>query len=111
MNTEHRIQQFRRMAEADPGNDLAHFSLDKALLEAGRFKEALAPLQRALELNPEYSRAFQLLATAERHLDMPQAALETLRTGIAVAHRRGDLQPRDEMIEMLIKPALSLLLW
>ncbi|CAA9413769.1 MAG: hypothetical protein AVDCRST_MAG64-2478, partial [uncultured Phycisphaerae bacterium] len=34
-----RIEQFRKMASDDPGNELGHFSLGRALLDAGRDAE------------------------------------------------------------------------
>ena len=34
------------MAEADPDNDMAHFSLGNALLQSGQYAEAAASLQR-----------------------------------------------------------------
>ena len=39
-DTAARIEQFRKMAEADPDNELGHFSLGKAYLEADRPAEA-----------------------------------------------------------------------
>jgi predicted Zn-dependent protease len=39
---------FKKMAEADPGNELGHFSLGRALLDAGMPGEAVAPLRRTL---------------------------------------------------------------
>jgi thioredoxin-like negative regulator of GroEL len=35
-----RIAQFEKMAVEDPDNDMAHFSLGSAYLQAGRHKEA-----------------------------------------------------------------------
>ena len=34
--TNERIERFRTMAEADPQNELGHFSLGRALMDAGR---------------------------------------------------------------------------
>jgi len=101
MDIEQRIQQFTRMVASDPDNELGQFSLGKALAEAGRFEEALAPLGRVLEINPGYSKAYQDLAAAQLGLDRRDAAIETLRQGFAVADGRGDLMPRDAMGQML----------
>ena len=46
MDTSTRIEQFTRMTQADPDNELGHFSLGKALLEAHRYAEAVAALSR-----------------------------------------------------------------
>ena len=56
-----RIDQFRKMAEADPTNVLGHYSLGQAFLEAGQNDSAAASLERALELDPNLSRTYQLL--------------------------------------------------
>jgi len=98
---EKRIQQFRQMAEADPENELGHFSLGKALVEAGRPKEAVGPLTRALDLNPGLSKAYQLLAEAcEKAGDRPRA-VEMLTRGVQVADASGDRMPRDAMAKTL----------
>jgi len=101
MDVEQRIEQFTKMTEADPENELGHFSLGKALCEAGRYAEAERPLQRVLQLNPEYSKGYQLLAEVQLRLDRRADGIGTLRRGIDVADRRGDRMPRDEMARML----------
>lgn len=96
-----RIEQFRKMAEADPENELGHFSLGRAYLEAKRFPEAIAALQRTLNLNPQNSKAYHLLAQAQKENGDRDAAVRTLRQGYEIAHARGDLMPRNEMGAML----------
>lgn len=96
-----RIAQFKNMAEADPQNEMGHFSLGKAYIDAGQFAEAVAPLRRTLELNPTYSKAYQLLADALVKTGDKSAALDTLQTGFKVADERGDRMPRDAMAKMI----------
>ena len=96
-STDARIEQFRKMANDDPDNELGHFSLGRALLDAGRFQEAAQALQRVLALNPNIGKAYQLLADAQLKTDHRDLAIETLKNGINIAHRRGDLMPRNEM--------------
>ena len=98
---ESRIEQFRKMAEADPANELGHFSLGRACLEAGRFDEAAVCFQRVIELNGNNSRAYHLLASAQKGAGDQAGALATLRKGHAVAHERGDLMPRNEMAALM----------
>jgi Fe-S cluster biosynthesis and repair protein YggX len=96
-----RIEQFKKMAEADPNNELGHFSLGRALLEASRFDEAAHSFERALGLNANLSKGYQLLASALLKLDKRDHAIAQLQTGVKVADARGDLMPKNEMIRML----------
>ncbi|GBD35970.1 Fe(2+)-trafficking protein [bacterium HR36] len=96
-----RIAQFRKMAQDDPDNELGHFGLGKALLEAGEFAEATAAFERALALNPEFSKAYQYLGECYARLEQREKALEVLRRGYEVAERRGDRVPRDEMAQWI----------
>ncbi len=100
-NSESRIEQFRQMAEADPGNELGHFSLGRACLEAGKFREAVVSLRRALEINPNLGRAYHLLGDAQLRLGEKTDAIDTLTTGVKVAAQRGEVLARDEMIKLL----------
>jgi tetratricopeptide (TPR) repeat protein len=95
------IERFQKMAAADPTNELGHFSLGRALLEAGRFDESAASLQRVLELNPNMGRAYQLLASALLKLNRSQEAIERLEAGVKVAQSRGETMPKKEMVAML----------
>jgi tetratricopeptide (TPR) repeat protein len=95
------IERFQKMAEADPTNELGHFSLGRALLDAGRFQEAADSFQRTIDLNPNMGRAHQLLATALLRLDRRGEAIERLTSGVKVAAARGESMPQREMIAML----------
>jgi Fe-S cluster biosynthesis and repair protein YggX len=99
--TNPRIEQFRKMAEADPNNELGHFSLGRACLDAGDYGQAIQSFQRALELNPNIAKIYQLLAAALLKQDQKPEAIERLTKGVEVATARGDLMPKKEMIQML----------
>jgi len=101
MADEARIAKLRAMAEADSGDELAHFSLGQALLEAGRFADAGPSLQRVLALNSQNSKAYQLLGEAQKGTGHNDLAVQTLTNGYRLAHRRGDLQPMKAMEELL----------
>lgn len=96
-----RIEQFRKMALDDPNNELGHFSLARALMDAGDLPEASKSLQRVIALNPNISKAHQLLGECQLKLNMRELAIETLKTGIRVAMKRGDLMPKNEMLKTL----------
>jgi Fe-S cluster biosynthesis and repair protein YggX len=89
------------MTEADPGNELGHFSLGKAYMDAGRYADAAACFERVVQINAQNSRGFHLLAVAQKEGGDVGSACATLRKGIEVAHARGDLMPRNEMSAML----------
>jgi tetratricopeptide (TPR) repeat protein len=95
------IERFEKMAEADPTNELGHFSLGRAYLEAGRYQEAAASFERVLELNANMGKVYQLLATALLKLDRKPEAIEQLTAGVKIAQDRGEILPKNEMVRML----------
>ncbi len=96
-----RIEQFRKMAEADPTNELGHFSLGRALIDSGDAASAVAPLSKVIELNPNISKAYQLLANALLTLGRKDEAIKELTAGVKKADERGDVLPRNEMTSKL----------
>ena len=101
MENEDKINLFRNMAESDPENELAHFSLGKLHKEAENFEEAEAALKRCLELNTDHSVARQFLGETLLCLGRKTEAIELLETSIIMAHERGEFMPRDAMRELL----------
>jgi Fe-S cluster biosynthesis and repair protein YggX len=96
-----RITQFRKMANDDPENELGHFRLGQLLMEAGQNEEAVQSFRRTLELSPQFSKVYQLLAKTLIALNRQDEAVQVLEKGFAVADERGDNMPRDEMAKML----------
>ncbi len=96
-----RIEQFRKMAEADPNNELGHFSLGKAYLDEGMSTQAIGAFQRAIALNPDIAKVYQLLAQALIKENRRNEAIQQLNLGIEVATKRGDMMPRNQMVAML----------
>lgn len=96
-----RIAQFRNMAQADPTNDMAHFSLGQALLQAGNAKEAAEAFATCVRINPEMSKAYQLAGQALAAIGEKGEAVRILTEGYRVAAKKGDLMPRNAMGEQL----------
>ncbi|HEV8607726.1 MAG TPA: Fe(2+)-trafficking protein [Tepidisphaeraceae bacterium] len=96
-----RIDQFKKMASDDPNNELGHFSLGRAYLDAGIYDNAASSFDRVIEINPNMSRAYQLLASAQLRLGQKDKAIERLTQGVKIAHDRGDMMARNEMVKML----------
>ncbi len=96
-----RIAQLRKLAEEDPNDQLAHFSLGTALLKAARAEEAGPCFQRVLALDSRHSKAYQMLGTAQRDAGQRDLAIGTLTNGFRVAHRNGDIMPMKAMAKLL----------
>lgn len=98
-----RIAQFRKMATDDPDNELGHYRLGQLLMEAEQYPEAVQSFRRTLELSPQFSRVYVLLATCYLKMGQRAEAVATLKQGYAVADERGDNVPRDEMAQLLVQ--------
>jgi len=96
-----RIDQFKKMASDDPNNELGHFPLGRAYLEAGIYDNAASSFQRVLEINPNMSRAYQLLGTALLRQNEKDKAVHYLTEGVKIAHERGDMMARNDIVKML----------
>jgi Fe-S cluster biosynthesis and repair protein YggX len=96
-----RIAQCRKMATDDPDNELGHLLLGQALLEAEQYADAVTSFRRALELNPQLSKAHQLQATALLKLNQREEAVRILKEGVRVAEQMGHNVPKDAMAKML----------
>ncbi|MBV8780596.1 MAG: Fe(2+)-trafficking protein [Phycisphaerae bacterium] len=96
-----RIEQFRKMAEADPDNELGHFSLGRALYDAADYGSAILSFDRVIQLNKNLSKVYQLKGSAQLKMGDKLAAIDTLTAGARIASERGDMMPRNEMLKML----------
>ena len=98
---EERIAQYENMAEADPDNEMAHFSLGNAYLQAERAAEAAVSFERCIELNPDMSKAYELAGQSLIKAGWSDRAVEVLNTGYVKATERGEQLPRQAMVELL----------
>ncbi|MDA0802615.1 MAG: Fe(2+)-trafficking protein [Planctomycetota bacterium] len=96
-----RIAQFEKMASADPTNEMAHFSLGNAYLQAGRHAEAAQSFVRCTEIVPDMSKAYQLAGQAMLGAGWEDKAVELLGKGYEIASSRGDRMPAEAMAKML----------
>jgi len=99
-----RIERFENMATADPTNDMAHFSLGSAYLDANRFVEAAASFQICVELNADMTRAMELGGSALMQSGKGTEAEALLRKGYMQASSRGEMRVKDG-IETIMKAA------
>jgi Fe-S cluster biosynthesis and repair protein YggX len=101
MDIQQRIAQFENMCQADPENDMAHFSLGQAYSQAGRHAEAAESFVRCYTINPAMSKAYQLAAEALVEAGDPERAAEVATCGYESAASRGDLLPKNAMGALL----------
>jgi Fe-S cluster biosynthesis and repair protein YggX len=96
-----KIAHWRKMANDDPDTDLAHYRLGQALMENQQYEEAVRSFRRTLELNPQFSKVYQLLGQCLISLNHRAEAVKVLQEGFLVADDRGDNIPREEMVKLL----------
>jgi adenylate cyclase len=76
---EEAVQSFERAMRVSPVDPLLHRSfigMGLALIELGRFDEAIVAAKKALRQNPSYSAAYRVLASAFAHLGRDAEARE-----------------------------------
>lgn len=97
-----RIAQWEKMvAEAPDG--MSYFSLGNAYKEADRHEEAARAFRKAIEFDPNLSRAYQLLGQLLIKADANDQAAEVLTKGYTVAAEHGDVMPQRAMESLLEK--------
>jgi Fe-S cluster biosynthesis and repair protein YggX len=103
-----KIERFQNMATADPSNDMAHFSLGSAYLEAERFAEAVSSFETCIKLNPEMTRAMELGGSAMIKLGNVEDAKELLIEGYTQAASRGEMRVKDGIAALMTAAGLEL---
>lgn len=106
MDIAQRIAQFENMVQADPENDMAHFSLGRVYAEAGRALDAAGSFLRCSQINPAMSKAYQLAGEQLAAAGDTARAGEVLTKGFTTAAARGDRLPQKAMGELLAKLGL-----
>jgi Fe-S cluster biosynthesis and repair protein YggX/predicted TPR repeat methyltransferase len=103
MDLNDRIAQFENMVRegADPTNDMAWFSLAGAYAQASRHADAARAYRKCIELNPNFSKAYQLAGESLRAAGDTNAAVAILTEGHHVAAKKGDLMPKRAIAELL----------
>lgn len=101
MDLQERIARFENMAQADPENEMAHFSLGQAYAQAGRHRDAADAFLRCVEIAPAMSKAWQLAGQALIEAGLREQAVDVLSRGVQEAERRGDRMPAQAMRQLL----------
>lgn len=101
MDIAQRIAQFENMVQADPTNDMAHYSLGNAYSQAGRAREAAESFVRCFRINRDMSKAYQLAGTEFIKAGDTVSAIGVLQEGYTVAAERGDFMPKKAIADLL----------
>lgn len=93
------------MVRQYPENELAWFSLGKALYDAGRHAEAREPLNKALARNPDWMVAQILVGRCELAGGDRVAARSAFERALRLAVEQNHEGPRTEMEQTLAELA------
>lgn len=87
--SEARIEVFKKMLDAEPGNTTVRFGLANELLKLERFAEAAAELQTYLSQANDQGNAYGKLGQALERLGKFDEARLAYQQGIDAANRHG----------------------
>ncbi len=96
-----RIEQLKKMHEAEPGDTFATYALAMEYAKAGRPEDALHWIDRTLAIDPDYAYAYFQKAKFLLSAGSPEPAKQALEQAIAAAERSGDDKAQRESAEML----------
>jgi len=97
-----RITQWEKMTQEAP-DDMSWFSLGNAYKEAERLEDANEAFAKAIGLNAQMSRAYQVRGQVLIALGKKDEAADLLTAGFEVAAQRGDVMPQKAMGSLLEK--------
>jgi Flp pilus assembly protein TadD len=97
MTNEALIQRYETLLQQRPGDELALFSLGKALFDAGRFSEAEYHLRQALAAKPDWMVVAMLLARCALHRDDKPAARKLYEDALGFAIAQHHEGPEEEI--------------
>ncbi|MCC6153122.1 MAG: tetratricopeptide repeat protein, partial [Candidatus Hydrogenedentes bacterium] len=92
-----RIAMFKEVLEFDPDDPLATFGTGMAYIQLNDYDSALPHLQRATQVQKDYSVAYLNLGKCLEFLQRTDEARIAYNSGIESAARKGDLMPLREM--------------
>jgi Flp pilus assembly protein TadD len=103
MNTEALIAKYEGLLQARPDDELLHFSLGKALYDAGRIAEAETHLRAALAAKPDWMVVTMLLAKIALQRNDQEAARALYEKGLELAIAQDHEGPQEEIRAALAK--------
>lgn len=95
------VERHEKAVEQDGNSVVARLALAGSYLKLGMPARAIGHLRHALGLDPEMSVLYLELGKALEAANIPAEACDVYRRGVAVADKRGDLMPRNQMASRL----------
>jgi thioredoxin-like negative regulator of GroEL len=96
-----RKQQIEAMLAEDPNDPFLRYGLAMECVSQGDDEEAVARFRGLIVIDPEYVPAYMQAGQALVRLGRQDEAQDALRTGVAMARKKGDAHAADEMQGML----------
>ena len=91
------IKNLENMITSGQDNALLRYSLGNEYFRTKKYTEAIKHLNKAVELDPQYSAAWKLYGKALAANNQTNEAIKAYEKGIAVAEKKGDIQAGKEM--------------
>jgi Tfp pilus assembly protein PilF len=101
MSGKTRREQLQELLELDPDDSFVRYGLAMEHVSAGQDEEAVRYLRELIGRDPDYVPAYLQAGRALMRLGEDREAQDVLRTGIAVATRKGDTHAAGEMTGFL----------
>ena len=100
---ERKKRLFQEVLTLDAADVPALFGLGRCHLELGEAEAAVPHLSKVIAIKPDYSAAYLQLGKCQEAQGLLMEAVQTYKTGIGAAQKRGDLLPLKEMEQRLYK--------
>ncbi|TDJ05100.1 MAG: tetratricopeptide repeat protein [Deltaproteobacteria bacterium] len=92
-----REEMFHQVLELDSEDVIANFGIADISFKRKEFGKAVRHLEVTLKTDPKYSQGYLLLGKCHIEMGEKDKALETLKKGIEIASKKGDMMPANEM--------------
>jgi folate-binding Fe-S cluster repair protein YgfZ/Tfp pilus assembly protein PilF len=94
---------FQQVLEIDEDDLIANYGMGEYYFRTEEFEQSVVYMEKTIDLDPGYSRAYLILGKSYLMLDNKEKAKNILEEGVKVAREKGELMPANEMQEKLLK--------
>jgi tetratricopeptide (TPR) repeat protein len=96
-----RMAMFKEVLDIDDDDLLANYGVGSCQVALGEYEQAIPFLEKALKIKPTHTVAYVCLGEAYEGLGKKSKAVDAYEQGIAVASKRGDMTPMQDMQKRL----------